>query len=85
MARNIIQGIWSIFLYPIDHQYAFLMLSELIEYSHHGRLSSASTGRFAALLLPFEPVLFELKVRDSFTEGTSTSISSSSNSDILKY
>lgn len=51
--------------------------------SHHGRLSSASTGRLAALLLPFALVLFELNIIDSLAGGASTSISSSSKSDIL--
>ncbi len=48
----------------------------------HGKLSSASTGRFAALLLPFALVLSELNIMVSFTTGASTSISSSK-SDIL--
>lgn len=47
-----------------------------LERPYHGRLSSASTGRFAALLLPFE--LSELNIIDSFAGGASTSISSSS-------
>lgn len=50
--------------------------------SHHGRLSSASTGRFAALRLPFA-VLSEEKVMSLDCAGASTSISSSK-SDILK-
>lgn len=45
--------------------------------AYHGRLSSASTGRFAALLFPFVVVLSELNIIESLTGGASTSISSS--------
>ena len=44
---------------------------------YHGRLSSASIGRFAALLFPFVVVLSELNIIESLTGGASTSISSS--------
>lgn len=50
--------------------------------SYHGRLSSASTGKFAAVLFPFALVLSELNMIDSLTGGASTSISSSK-SDIV--
>ena len=44
---------------------------------YHGRLSSASTGRFAALLFPFVFELFELNMIESLIGGASMSISSS--------
>ncbi len=53
-----------------------------VMYAYHGRLSSASTGRFAAVLFPFALVLSELNMMDSLTGGASTSISSSK-SDML--
>lgn len=43
--------------------------------TYHGKESSASTGKLAALLLP--PLLPELKVISSLEMGASTSISSS--------
>lgn len=49
--------------------------------SYHGRLSSASTGKFAALRLPFA-VLSEEKRMSLEGAGTSMSISSSK-SDML--
>lgn len=49
--------------------------------AHHGRLSSASTGKLAALRLPFA-VLSDEKVMSLDGAGTSMSISSSK-SDIL--
>lgn len=52
-----------------------------MEETHHGRLSSASTGRLAALRLPFA-VLSEENVISFGGAGTSMSISSSK-SDIL--
>lgn len=46
--------------------------------TYHGRLSSASTGKFAALRLPFEVVASEPNIIESFALGaTSISISSS--------
>ena len=51
--------------------------------TYQGRLSSASTGKFAALLLPLALVLLELKITSSLLSvGPSTSMSSSK-SDIL--
>lgn len=50
--------------------------------AYHGRLSSASTGKLAAVLLPFALVLSELNIIDSLTGGASTSMSSSK-SDIM--
>ena len=47
---------------------------------YHGSASSASTGRLAALLFPFEAS--ELNITESLAAGASTSISSSK-SDIL--
>ena len=45
--------------------------------SYHGKLSSASTGRLAALRFPLTAVLSELNVVLSLTTGTSTPMSSS--------
>ena len=46
--------------------------------AYHGKLSSASTGRFAALRLPLEFRLSELNIMSSFFEvGPSRSMSSS--------
>jgi hypothetical protein len=45
--------------------------------NHQGKLSSASTGRFAALLFSFAVVLSELNKTDGLVGVTSTSISSS--------
>lgn len=50
--------------------------------AHHGRLSSATTGKSAALRFPLEFMLSELKMTDSFNAVESTSISSSK-SDIV--
>lgn len=50
---------------------------------HHGKLSSASTGKFAALRFPFAFVLSELKESEFLVIGPSISISSSK-SDILR-
>lgn len=50
--------------------------SDVVGPAHHGKLSSASTGRLAALRLPFA-VLSEEKVMSLAGAGTSTSISSS--------
>ena len=50
---------------------------------HHGKLSSASTGKFAALRFPFAFVLSELKDSEFALIGASISISSSK-SDILR-
>jgi branched-subunit amino acid transport protein len=79
MARHIFQSIWSIFLYPMPP----IRLTQKVKLAHayHGRLSSASTGRLAALLFPFV-VLSEPNITVSCTAGASTSMSSSK-SDIL--
>lgn len=51
--------------------------------NHHGKLSSASTGKFAALRLAFAFVLSELKRSEFVAIGASMSISSSK-SDMLR-
>lgn len=57
------------------------MVSQLARWeTHQGKLSSASTGRFAALRLPF--VVSAEKTMSLEGAGTSTSISSSK-SDML--
>jgi hypothetical protein len=71
VARDILKRIRAVFLNPTT-------VSEvngwIIEPPYHGRLSSASTGRLAALLFPFEAS--ELNITASFPVGASTSMSS---------
>jgi len=84
VTRDILESIWSVFLNPavtVSHSFLVRFLAE-VGILYHGRLSSASTGRFAALLLPFAFVLSELNIIESLAGGASTSISSSK-SDML--
>ena len=62
MTGDIFQCVRAIFLYP-DALLSLCRLGLCLLYQ--GRESSASTGRLAALLLPFELVLFELKTMES--------------------
>ena len=74
MPRNVVQGVRSILLNP---KLVRRVNRALDDRSYHGRLSSASIGRLAALLLPLALVLSELKVIAFEAGGASTSISSS--------
>lgn len=72
MSFHVFEGVWSVLFNPILRQsYSFEGRCS----TYHGRESSASTGKLAALLLP--PLLPELKVISSLEMGASTSISSS--------
>lgn len=73
MSLYVFQGVWSVLFDPILCQSYTLAVRSFNTY--HGRESSASTGKLAALLLPL--LLPELKVISSLEMGASTSISSS--------
>ena len=75
VAGDVVEGVWSVFFYPSGSQRDLVCLGGGVEY--HGKLSSASMGRFAALRLPFALVFSELNVMSSLAGGGSTSISSS--------
>ena len=72
--RDVGEGVWAVFLNPGSVTKVWYELGRLTD---HGRLSSASTGRSATILLPFAFVLFEVNWID-FDGGPSMSISSSS-------
>lgn len=87
VARDIGEGCWTVFLDPesvnvSDSSRKCTRYRVLLrKLTHHGKLSSASTGKLAALRLPLA-VLSEENVMSLEGAGTSTSISSSK-SDIL--
>lgn len=75
VARHIVKGLRSVFLHPFHLSVQSRRIE--IDSTYHGRLSSASTGRFAALLLPLALVLSEENVMASSFLGPSRSMSSS--------
>lgn len=87
VARDVGEGCWTVFLDPESVRVSdssrncTLYRVLLRDLTHHGKLSSASTGKLAALRLPLA-VLSEENVMSLEGAGTSTSISSSK-SDIL--
>lgn len=79
MARDVGEGRRTVFLDPcclLAGRTVSRKPQYSIELAHHGRLSSASTGRLAALRLPLA-VLSEENVMSLGGAGTSMSISSS--------
>lgn len=87
VARDVGEGCWTVFLDPesvgvSDSPRNYTRYRVFLRNpTHHGKLSSASTGKLAALRLPLA-VLSEENVMSLEGAGTSTSISSSK-SDIL--
>lgn len=88
VARDVGEGCWTVFLDPgsvgvSDSSRNYMRYQACLRnLTYHGKLSSASTGRLAALRLPLA-VLSDEKVMSLEGAGTSTSISSSK-SDILE-
>lgn len=88
VARDVGEGCWTVFLDPdsvsvSDGWRRFMRRRVFLrDLTYHGKLSSASTGRLAALRLPLA-VFSEENVMSLEGAGTSMSISSSK-SDILK-
>lgn len=81
MTRYIFQRVWTVFLYP-ETEVSFDLSARRAFNYYQGRLSSASTGRFAADLLPLE---FALEVKSAVSSAGGASISmSSSKSDMLE-
>jgi hypothetical protein len=75
MPSDIVKSVRSVFLHPVIKSAHGNLSTDRKKY--HGRESSASTGRFAALLFPFELVLSEPNLIALSTTGASTSMSSS--------
>lgn len=88
VARDVGEGCWTVFLDPdsvgVSDGWRRLTRGRVIlrDITYHGKLSSASTGRLAALRLPLA-VFSDENVMSLEGAGTSMSISSSK-SDILK-
>ena len=78
MAGHVVESIRSVLFYPVIISGGTILLGEA---SDHGNVSSASTGRFAALLLP---LVSAPKVMVASFLGASSMSMSSSKSDIVK-
>lgn len=76
VTRDIFKGVRTVFFNPAN-TISILTVPSTRRGAYQGRLSSASTGKLAALLFPFELVLSELNIISSRTGGASISISSS--------
>lgn len=55
MTGDVVEGVWSVLFDP-DYSSVYCVV-RWQEKAYHGRVSCSSTGKFAALLLPFS---FEL-------------------------
>ena len=82
MPRYVIEGVWTVFFDPGRQLRCWN--GRRSRSAYHGKLSSASTGRLAMLLLPLELVLSELNSTESCAAGASTSISSSKSDMLLE-
>lgn len=80
MARDIVEGVRAVFLDPWNQSVPF---KELLKHAHHGRLSSASTGKSATMRFCFPTALSELNCIDLSLDGGASRSMSSSKSDIL--